>query len=82
MNTDQFADTLAMTTITLLLGALLVWLLIALPFWSALIVFALLGFFTLAFIGPAIALAAYGIALILQCSHWTFTQLKQRFGRA
>lgn len=78
MNTDDIAEIIATTTTTLLLAALLVWLAVALPLWSVPIVFALAAFFSLALLGPVIAISAYCLAAIFKAAKWLISHRRVR----
>ncbi len=82
MDTDQLADHIATTTITMLLIALFVWLIVVFPLWSAIALFAIVGFFAIAFFGTAIAMGSYFLALTIKASLWVIGWIKRRHVRA
>lgn len=78
MNIQSIAEGITYTVIALVGVVLAVWLFIELPWWSVPIVFGILAFFGIAFLGPCVMAGSYVIAAIIQAIAWLCGRIGRR----
>ncbi|MCM2494542.1 hypothetical protein [Burkholderia glumae] len=78
MNISSVAEGIAYTVITIAGVVLGVWLLIELPWWSVPIIFGIVAFFAIAFLGPIVVVGSYLIAAVIKAVVWLVGRLGRR----
>jgi len=78
MDIEQTANAITRVVITLLQIVLGIYLVIKLPLWTGLMVFCITSVVTITFLGPAVAIAAFIVALTIQGIAWISVRRRTR----